>query len=331
MAGVRQDGIKGEDMARLFLGVDGGQSSTTALIADETGRVLGAGRGGPCNHVRAEEGYRKFTGAIGGCLRMAAQNAGLDADSLHFEAACLGFSGGPADKQAILEEMIHTERLCVTNDALIALSGATAGGPGIIVIAGTGSISLGRNAAGRTMRVGGWGYVYGDEGGGFWMVGQALRASLRAVEHWGTPTRLHNLLLEATGAPDIHDLLHRFYEASFPRARIAALSVLVDRAAREGDAVAAQILTSAAEELAKIAAAARASLFSPDERVKVAYVGGVFRSEPVLRKFRALVERDGVTQVVPPAYGPAAGALLEAYRSANLSPSLSGVPESEKP
>src|SRR5688500_3444229 len=126
---------------RYFLGIDGGQSSTTAVIGDETGRIAGSGRGGPCNHVGAAGGRAKFFGAIGGCLQDACSAAGLAADAVEFEAVCAGFSGGPADKEIYLRELIKTRAMTVTTDVLIALSGATAGTPGIITIAGTGSIS----------------------------------------------------------------------------------------------------------------------------------------------------------------------------------------------
>src|ERR1700730_7414217 len=104
-------------MDRWFLGVDGGQSSTTALIGDERGRVAGHGRGGPCNHVKASEGRAKFIGAIRDCLEQACAEAGIDVETVRFEAACLGFSGGPADKEPILREMLRTEQLLVTHDA----------------------------------------------------------------------------------------------------------------------------------------------------------------------------------------------------------------------
>jgi len=93
-------------MARLFLGVDGGQSSTTALIGDAAGRVLGMGRGGPCNHVAAAEARARFMSAIGGCVREALENASLPANAA-FESACLGFSGGPADKDALIAELFR--------------------------------------------------------------------------------------------------------------------------------------------------------------------------------------------------------------------------------
>jgi len=314
-------------MTQLFLGVDGGQTSTTALIGDAAGRVLGSGSGGPCNHVGAVEGRQKFVRAIEECLESACRGAGVDRASVRFEAACLGFSGGPEDKRPILEEMLRAERLIVTTDALIALAGATAGEPGIITIAGTGSIAFGRNAAGQTARAGGWGYVFGDEGGGFDLVRQALRAALRAEEGWGPLTQLHQLLISATGATSANDLLHRFYTADYPRARIASLAGLVDEAARQGDAAAVGILGQAARELASLAAAVRRQLFQPGEPARVAYVGGVFRSELLLKRYHTLVEQEDGNRCGPPVYGPAAGALLEAYRAAGLALQLSDLPE----
>ncbi len=300
------------------------------MVGDENGRVLGFGQGGPCNHVGAAEGRAKFTRAIRECFRKACAQAGLDPSNVRFAAACLGFSGGPADKQAILEEILPAERLVVTTDALIALSGATAGKPGIITIAGTGSIAFGRNAAGKTARAGGWGYVFGDEGGAFDVVRQSLRAALRYEEGWGPPTALHRVLLEATGAPDANDLLHRFYTIEYPRPRIASYAALVDQAAVEGDAVAGRLLENAAQELASIAAAVRGQLFDKNESARVAYIGGVFRSGLLLERFRMLVELEEGNRCGLPVYGPAAGALIEAYRNAGLTPELTNLPETEK-
>jgi N-acetylglucosamine kinase-like BadF-type ATPase len=237
----------------------------------------------------------------------------------------LGFSGGPADKEVILREMLSSERMLITNDALIALSGATGGEPGIIVIGGTGSIAFGRNAEGYTARAGGWGYVFGDEGGGFDLARQALRAALRMEEGWGPATMLRQMLLDITGAADANDLLHRFYTPEFPRPRIARLSRLVDDAAKLGDEVARELLNRAADDLTQLALAIRSQLFSADDAVIVAYVGGVFRSETLLKRFE-----QGNQHLRPPRYGPAAGALIEAYAAAGLHPTLSQVPDIEK-
>lgn len=306
-------------MPDYFLGVDGGKSSTCALIGDREGRVLGAGHSGPSNHVGESEGRAKFTGAIQDGLSAACAQAGLDASTIRFAACCLGFSGGPADKEALLHQILKSERMVVTDDALIALSGATAGEPGLIVIGGTGSIAFGRSALGKTARAGGWGYIFGDEGSAFDIARQALRAALRFEEGWGESTALRALLLASSGARDINDLLHRFYTSEFPRPRIAQFAKLVDEAAENGDLSAREILNNAAGQLATIARAVRGQLFD-QEPVRVAYMGGVFRSPRVLERFRALVPSG------PPVYGPAAGALLEAYRAANIRCTLTNVP-----
>jgi N-acetylglucosamine kinase-like BadF-type ATPase len=312
---------------KLFLGVDGGQSSTTALIGDEGGRVLGAGQGGPCNHVGAAEGRAKLTRAVEECVGKACGQAGLDLKQIYFEAACFGMSGGPDDKEALLAAILPARKWVVTHDGLIALSGGTAGGPGIVTIAGTGSLCFGRNAQGQTRRAGGWGYIFGDEGGGFDIVRQALRAALRMEEGWGPPTALLEALIEAAGARSANDAQHRFYTQEFPRPRIASLSLLVDRVAADGDPIAIDILHNAAQSLASFAAAVRRQLWKSGEPAPIVYVGGVFRSRRVLERFRLLVEMEEGVRCQPPEFGPAAGALFEAYRAAGLHPELTDLPD----
>jgi N-acetylglucosamine kinase-like BadF-type ATPase len=303
---------------RFFLGVDGGQSGTKALIGDETGRVLGAGSGGPCNHAAAAEGRQKLVRAVRESVAAACAQASLDPHALHFAAACFGMSGGPQDKQAILREILPADVVVVTDDAVIALAGATAGEPGIVTIAGTGSIAFGRNAAGGTARTGGWGYIFGDEGGGFDIARQALRAALRAEEGWGPPTALVLALRDATGSADVNGGLHRFYTPDWPRSRVAALAPLVDEAAMAGDAVARDILHNAAQQLAVLTSAVRRQLWQPGEPARVAWIGGVFRSRILLERYRCLVELEEGNRAGPPEYGPAEGALIEAYRAVGL-------------
>lgn len=303
---------------RLFLGIDGGQSGTTALIGDERGRVVGTGNAGPCNHARATEGRRKFLAAVSDSVSGACSAAGLS-DAPVFAAACMGFSGGPDDKDALAREAVRADQYFVTHDAFIALAGATAGAPGIIVIAGTGSIAFGKNASGVTARAGGWGYLFGDEGGAFDLVRQALRAVVRDEEGWGTRTALREALLGATGARDADDLLHHFYTDEYPRNRIASFAKLVDDAARAGDKIAADILGSGAQSLATIATVVRRKLFVAGSAVDVRYCGGVFESKPLLERFRMLVELEDGSKVSAPRYGPAEGALVEAYRMSGVS------------
>ena len=301
-------------MSDYYLGVDGGQTSTKAWIGDETGCVVGKGSAGPCGHVGAAGGVEQFSAALRKCVDAACSAAGLDVSKAEFEAAALGFSGGAAGKGALVRDLVRARRYSITHDALVALAGATSGEPGIIVIAGTGSIAYGRNASGQTARAGGWGYLFGDEGGAFDLVREALRAALRLEEGWGPPTALRALLLEAANAPDANSLMHRFYTSDYPRDRVAGLARLLEAAAGGGDAIALGILHRAGQQLAALAAAVRDGLFTAGETVKVSFAGGVFENPYVRERFRELVQLSGGSEFHPPDHEPAAGALLEAYR-----------------
>jgi len=311
-------------LPKLYLGVDGGQSSTTALIADEGGRVIGRGRGGPCNHVTTAEGRAKFLNAIGDCLNQACREAGIEKATVQFAAVCLGLSGGCEDKEAYTRELIRSERYKITHDAEIALSGATAGEPGIIMIAGTGSMAFGRNARGQKARAGGWGYVFGDEGGAFDLTRRALRAALQFEEGWGERTALHQLLLKSGGAGNANELLHRFY-GRLDRSYIATLAILVTQAAETGDSVALAILRKAAAKLSWYVTGVYKNLFASGKSVPVAPVGGVFKSEFVRNEFSRCVWESIACKVTPPRFSPASGALLEALRLDENSSPISGL------
>ena len=224
-------------------------------------------------------------------------------------------SGGPDDKREIIAELIPADALEVTTDAHIALYGATGGEPGIIVIAGTGSIALGRDHTKKVARAGGWGYVFGDEGGAFDIVRQGLRAALRFEEGWGEPTELHGALLGETGAASANELLHWFYRDEWPRSRVAELAPLIGRTAAEGDLIAKGVLRRAGDSLANLAAGVRGQL-AGDEEYPVAAVGGVFEDPEILGSFEELVAGDGDCRLVEPQADPATGALLRAIEIA---------------
>jgi N-acetylglucosamine kinase-like BadF-type ATPase len=315
-------------LPRFYLGIDGGQSSTTALIADEGGRAVGVGRSGPCNHVSGDEAKEKFIRVLQECLSQAISSTGSGLNPLHFRAACLGFSGGAEDKTAYAREIVSSDYLKVTHDAEIALTGATEGQPGIIVIAGTGSIAFGSNAEGRTARAGGWGYIFGDEGGAFDIVRRALRAALRFEEGWGPATQLYQRLLEETKFQTANQLLHRWYAVNRRRAT-AEFAPLVTAAAEEGDAVAQQIVNEAATALAWYVQGVFRNLFREQETVPVAQVGGVFRSPSIRLAFAERVRAMIACEVISPKLSPAAGALLEALRMDGNTSTLTGIPETK--
>ena len=308
---------------RLFLGLDGGQSGTRVIVADASGQILSRGAAGPANYAGDAAGREKLIQAVTGAVRQALQEAGRTLETTRFAAACCGMSGGPEDKREILAELLPAGQLEVVSDAQIALWGAMGGEPGIIVIAGTGSIALGQNANGKTARAGGWGYVFGDECGAFGIVRQALRAALRQEEGWGPPTLVYKLLLDECGATSANELMHRFYTGEYARDEIAALAPLVGKAASEGDEPARRILAKAAQQLAGLASAVRGQLFQDEAAVSVAAVGGVFRNSSVAAEFaKILTSRAGSgppsARVIKPKFEPVVGALLKAFRLAGI-------------
>ena len=304
-------------MSHLFLGVDGGQSSTKALIGDASGRVLGRGVAGPCNHVSAAEAKAEFLRTIRECVGTAIVDAGLPSDVV-FEAACFGMSGGPEDKESLLRDAVAAERWLVTHDALIALSGALGGEDGIVVIAGTGSIAFGRRGS-QTMRAGGWGYIFGDEGGAFWIVREALRAALRTEEGWGPATALRSRLLASTGTTSAYEALHAFYTPDWHRSKVGKIAVEVSAAASEGDETAISILKSAGAHLAGPVEAIQAKLWPTTTTAEASYNGGVFQDAIVLATFTSQLEAKQTARVHPPVWDAAGGALIEALRLAGIS------------
>ena len=305
---------------RFFLGVDGGQSSTKAVVGDLSGTILGRAAGGPCNHAAAGEGEAKLRKVMRALLRDVATAAGLPGGTV-FDGACFAMSGGADDKRAVLRELTPADALEVTIDATGALEGATGGGPGIVVIAGTGSIALGRDTSGSIARVGGWGYVFGDEGSAFDIVRRALRAALGAEEGWAEPTELKGLLLEATESKTANEALHRFYAPDWPRDRIAAIAPRVDRLAERGDTGAKDVLAECGRALGSMALRVAGALPNGADGLTVYPCGGVFDSKFIHDAFVGALENSKLL-VKRPQYDAATGALLIAYRLAGVRVSI---------
>src|SRR5262245_48480381 len=154
-----------------FLGIDGGQSHTTALVADAQGRILGRGSAGASNHTREPGGRERLVSSINQSVEEALRNAGLLKKKIiadfRFASAHLAMTGEPEDKVDIVEKLLRADYLVIGHDAPGALAGALAGKEGVIVLGGTGSVACGETNEGRFVRVGGHGYMFGDDGAAF--------------------------------------------------------------------------------------------------------------------------------------------------------------------
>ena len=305
-------------MADYVLGVDGGQTATTAAICDLSGQLVGLGRAGPANHVWEPGGVARAQRAVRGCISQAWRAAGLR--RAPFAAAFFGMTGGDARTERAIKRCVPTKRFRLEHDAVTALTCVTGGRPGVVVIAGTGTIAYGRNARGRTGTASGWGYLLGDEGSGFWIARQAIAAACRAHDGRGEPTALTRPLLRAAGAKDLWGLHSLIYSGRLSRAEMAALAAVVPAAAAAGDRAARRILAEAGRELGLAAAVVARRLGMGRGRVVVGMVGGVFRGSPqVTRSFRREVRRHVPKAVFAgPRFAPVIASVLLALKLARV-------------
>jgi N-acetylglucosamine kinase-like BadF-type ATPase len=262
---------------RRVLGIDAGGTKTVALLADERGHVLAETRGGGANlqthgELQVEKVFHELI-------------EGLDAHG-RADAVCLGIAGvdRPRDRElvaGILRRLGHRERALIVNDALIALVAGAEERVGIVVLAGTGSIAYGRDRNGRVARAGGYGFLLADEGSGYWLGHEALRAAVRDDDGRGPATAIKALVFERLGVASVPELVPLAYEQGLAKYQIAALADVVEAAGGAGDAVAREILGRAGAELA-LAARSVAARLAFSGAFPVLLAGGVFKACPSL-------------------------------------------------
>jgi len=262
------------------LGIDAGGTKTVCLLADGHGRIVAEARGSGANLQSV--GELEVEKVLHGVMESAVANVD-DAPV----AICLGIAGvdRPSDSETIrsvMHRIGYKARTLVVNDALVALEAGAADQPGVVIVAGTGSIAYGRTRSAQAARAGGWGYLIGDEGGGFWVGRSALASVVRQFDGRGPATQLTDLVLRHMGLASPTELIHEIYYRDLHRRAIAGLAALVHQAANEGDAVAAQILTRAGTELATAAASVITRLGMRGDAFPTLLAGGIFRGVPSL-------------------------------------------------
>lgn len=311
----------------LLLGIDGGQTATKALVARLDGRIVGIGRGGPSDHFHAAGGEARNRSAIHGATLSALDAAGATTNDII--SVVLGLTGAPTAPQAprlaeaIVREIATPRTVAVVADYVTNLAGASCGQPGVVVIAGGGSIAYGTDASGREAVAGGFGYLLGDEGSAYDIGRQAMVAAARASDGRGNTTNLEAWLVTALGLGSTREITRVVYAAGFTRDRISELAPLVAEVAEAGDLVARGILERAGRELGLAALAVVRRLFDPGAAPVVFPTGGVFAAgEPVLGPFRTTLHGGSPESTLGvPAFPPVVGSLLLAARLAGVEPS----------
>lgn len=287
----------------LILGIDGGGTKVVVALADRSGRILRTARGGGINPMDNPNWRRELDSRLASFIgepRLKAVAAALPA---YGEVAYLS-----ERQRGAISAAFPGVSQCVLNDVDAAHLGAFAGGPGILILSGTGSMAWARDTKGNSSRTGGWGDVIGDEGSSYWIGRATLSLVSQSLDGRAPPTALAEALFEHLSldkSDPVNALAGWVSGLASQRSGIAALSVLVDRVAQAGDAAAIGLIERAADELARHFTAIAGSS-GPD--APWTYAGGTFACALLLD---ALEKRIGRLPVSP-RLSPIGGALCAA-------------------
>ncbi|MEM2240265.1 MAG: BadF/BadG/BcrA/BcrD ATPase family protein [Candidatus Bathyarchaeia archaeon] len=278
----------------IIVAVDGGKTKTSCVVFNEDGEVISTSSSGPSGLLLPSDTVKKnLWTAISGSL----SKAGLrveDVDVLSIGLADIDTKHDVERASLMVKELPipRSVTTVVEHDAVVAYYAVTYGAPGVAVIAGTGSIAFGMNKHGERARSGGWNWLFGDEGSGYWIAKEALQAAARAFDGRGPKTVLVDVFLEHFKISDPLDMLEVVYRSmGGDPLKLADLAVLVDRAAEVGDEVAIGILERAGVELALACYATALKLGMVDEPMVVGTVGSVFKSKIVEDVFYSWLKR----------------------------------------
>jgi len=276
----------------IFLGIDGGGSKTAFLLEDEQGRELARLETGPSNWISS--GPDKARESISrGILSLPSVP----------DVVCGGFAGaGRAEGiefyRHCLSHLLPKARLFIEIDAHIAYVGAIGLKPGLLVMAGTGSIAITRNVHGTFLRTGGWGPTFGDEGSGFWIGREAVRSALRAHD-LGESSDFIFEITRALGLSQITDTPAAWKDGAIDVRTIASLAPLLF--ARFPTEPAKRILTAAAIHLSEISESARQCAELPESCLRS--ISGSIGAHPIMQGLIGL-------PFSPPLQSPAQGAIV---------------------
>lgn len=312
-----------ESNPTYIIGIDGGGTKTTAQLCRGQENILAEEVGGPSNFqiIGAEAAAITILDLVQGCCRKAR----IAVSEVGALVAGLSGAGRVSDQERMtlalqteaVKRRIQFRNFKIESDARIALEGAHAGGPGIIVIAGTGSIVFGKDKLGKVHRAGGWGRIIGDEGGGFTIGKLALRAVARDFDGRGS-TRMTQLVASQFPIDSPEAMIRAVYTDALD---IAALAAIVIEAAGNRDKVARAILSSQAKELAADVAQVAKKIRRPNKKISIAFVGSIaehrnYFSTELTKHIRSMVRG---AHIVKPATAPVHGAVLMALRALSQS------------
>lgn len=305
------------------LGIDGGGTKTSGVVADENGEVYMQAIGGSSNPNALTRD--QFEGVLSSLLaELETQNPQIFSQLAVCFAGMsgVGESGRDEEFAALLKGKLPAQtQIVVKNDAYNALYSGTLGNPGIVQIAGTGSITFGINYEDKKSRCGGWGYLFDDAGSGFYLGNEALRAVFERADERGPETLLTDKFLHHFQVGKVPDIIGKIYGPEHPRGIIAKLSPMVVEAAEAGDEVAKAIICKACEEMMKCIKSCHQQLFKADHPTVIVLSGGVFTNPQQFVWNLNDLSKDSLPNVVfrETRVPPVGGAVIGGFKAIGIS------------
>lgn len=334
-------GEEGGHPVTYVLGIDGGGTKTTGVIANEKGNTIAEATVGASNPNIVDYPHLvKTFSSLVSQLRKKDEDAFKRVS--HVFAGVSGAAHSSTKQQLIdvLTEVMPSTSLTVDNDAVIALYSGTMGKAGIVQISGTGSITYGINGQGKRGRIGGWGHFVGERGSGYGLGHDALQAVFSAHDHMGPETALTELIIDHFRVTELSRIIPSIYQANNPKETVASLGRLVMKAADSDDDVAKQIIEQNGLHIGKSITTLIKQLFNPDndelsgvaekdvqekdKTIPVVLAGGLFNR---LDLFQQAIKKELQNQLysvklikpdAPPVYGAVIAALGDSSRTSDF-------------
>ena len=340
--------IDSKKIMTYVLGIDGGGSKTVCVLMNDKRQILGHGEAGSSNYQTVGIETAKFS--IESAIYQAIiEKEKIEKEKIQIDAICLGLAGVGRSKdveivKSIVQDIISPNtseetppqlsleaeseskeksffskncNIIIYHDALIALVGGIGNDVGIVVSAGTGSIVFGRNHLGITKRVGGWGYILGDEGGAYKIAVAGIQSAFKAYDGREISTSLVEDFKNHFGLRNIEELIEVVYRSGLGVKEIAALAPIVDNAAFLGDEIANKIIDNAVNELSKATVTVIDEIFVDQQFLEIVTTGSVWKSKSKMwQRFVSSMNRNfPEVKVILPRYEAVYGAGLLGLRS----------------
>ncbi|MEO8581087.1 MAG: BadF/BadG/BcrA/BcrD ATPase family protein [Patescibacteria group bacterium] len=302
-----------ENKNNFFLAIDGGGTKTTVWIADESGNVLGRATTGPMSLAATTEALamEHFMTAISEAVEHL--------DVAGFSQVVVGLAGVDTDEEiadayrifsTALHERFSFLNFKVVNDIVIALASGSTSPNTICLISGTGSNCYGRNEQGETAKTGGMDYLLSDQGSGFEIGQQVLRAAVKSFDGRSKKTMIEELVCQHFFIESISQLKDKVYHPLLNKTQIGQLSQICFAAKEQHDAIANEIIAASIEELVEMVVTVMKRLHLTKKLTDVVLIGGI-ATDPVVHiqlEARLLTHFSQIKLIVP-AHPPVYGAL----------------------